>query len=353
MGAAVPLAAASALVWGSADYCGGRASRWTSPVTSALAAEVAGLPVLAVALMLAPAPVHPADLGWAAAAGVCGLAGLTLLYRGLAMGVMAVVAPVTGVTGATVPVVFGLATDAAPSPVSLAGVACAVGAIALVSLGAGDHPEAEGLRPGTARTDERGRRRSAGGRPVIFGGRRPISTGRQRRAQGRAEQRARWRTALQARPWPRGGGHGNGPAGRGLRVRLAVVGTALIAGALFGLFFVLLDQTSAGSGLWPLAAIRLGSIPFGVLLVLVRRDPLRPPRQATGWLLGAGVGDILANGLFLVALREGLLSVVAPIAALYPVSTVMLALWLDRERMRPVQVAGLGLAATAVVLTAL
>jgi hypothetical protein len=31
----------------------------------------------------------------------------------------------------------------------------------------------------------------------------------------------------------------------------------------------------------------------------------------------------------------------------------MLALWLDRERMRPVQVAGLGLAATAVVLTAL
>ena len=50
--------------------------------------------------------------------------------------------------------------------------------------------------------------------------------------------------------------------------------------------------------------------------------------------------------------RDGLLSVVAPIAALYPVSTVLLALAVDRERVRPVQIAGLGLAATALVLTA-
>ena len=42
----------------------------------------------------------------------------------------------------------------------------------------------------------------------------------------------------------------------------------------------------------------------------------------------------------------------APIAALYPVSTVLLALTVERERLRPVQVAGLGLAATALVLVA-
>ena len=46
-------------------------------------------------------------------------------------------------------------------------------------------------------------------------------------------------------------------------------------------------------------------------------------------------------------------AVVAPVAALYPVSTVLLALAVDRERVRPIQVAGLGLAATALVLTAL
>jgi len=54
-----------------------------------------------------------------------------------------------------------------------------------------------------------------------------------------------------------------------------------------------------------------------------------------------------------LATRDGLLSVVAPIAALYPVSTVLLALAVDKERVRPIQIAGLGLAASALVLTAL
>jgi hypothetical protein len=37
---------------------------------------------------------------------------------------------------------------------------------------------------------------------------------------------------------------------------------------------------------------------------------------------------------------------------LYPASTVLLALAVDRERLRAVQLAGLGLAAAALVLTA-
>jgi drug/metabolite transporter (DMT)-like permease len=83
------------------------------------------------------------------------------------------------------------------------------------------------------------------------------------------------------------------------------------------------------------------------------RATLRTPSRLTGWLIGAGVGDIGANALYLLAARDGLLSVVAPIAALYPVSTVLLALAVDQERVRPIQVAGLGLAASALVLTAL
>jgi uncharacterized membrane protein len=66
----------------------------------------------------------------------------------------------------------------------------------------------------------------------------------------------------------------------------------------------------------------------------------------------AGVFDITANALYLLAAQRGLLSVVAPIAALYPASTVLLALLVDRERLRPIQLAGLGLAATALVLVA-
>jgi uncharacterized membrane protein len=75
-------------------------------------------------------------------------------------------------------------------------------------------------------------------------------------------------------------------------------------------------------------------------------------RPALRWALVAGPLDVLANVLYALAAARGMLSVVAPISALYPVSTVLLALTLERERLRPVQVAGLGLAATALVLVA-
>jgi uncharacterized membrane protein len=57
-----------------------------------------------------------------------------------------------------------------------------------------------------------------------------------------------------------------------------------------------------------------------------------------------------ANALYLVAVRSGDLSVVAPLASLYPVTTVILALIIDRERLHGVQVAGLAFAVAALVL---
>jgi drug/metabolite transporter (DMT)-like permease len=64
----------------------------------------------------------------------------------------------------------------------------------------------------------------------------------------------------------------------------------------------------------------------------------------------AGPCDMTANALFLIASRSGELSVVAPLAALYPVTTVILALMIDHERLRGVQVAGLAFAVAALVL---
>jgi drug/metabolite transporter (DMT)-like permease len=141
-----------------------------------------------------------------------------------------------------------------------------------------------------------------------------------------------------------------GPSGAG-RIRPAAVALALGAGSMFGAFFVLLAQTHSGSGVWPLVTVRGVSIALGLLIAASRRTP-RTMAGATAWMVGAGAGDIGANALFLMAVRMGLLSVVAPIAALYPVSTVVLALGVDKERVRPVQIAGLGLAATALVLSA-
>jgi len=131
-----------------------------------------------------------------------------------------------------------------------------------------------------------------------------------------------------------------------------VLGMALGSGALFGVFFVLLAQTHDDSGMWPLVGARLTSVVLGLTLVLGRSLPLRVPRRLFGWVLVSGAGDIGANALYLLATREGLLSVVAPVSALYPVATVLLAFGLDRERIRPVQVVGLGLAAVSLVLTA-
>jgi uncharacterized membrane protein len=97
---------------------------------------------------------------------------------------------------------------------------------------------------------------------------------------------------------------------------------------------------------------------LGLVLIfvqLLRNRPGSPhlPRRMFGWVALAGVGDITANALYLLAVRNGLLSLVAPIAALYPAGTVLLALGLDRERVRPTQVVGLVLAAAALVLAAI
>ena len=75
-----------------------------------------------------------------------------------------------------------------------------------------------------------------------------------------------------------------------------------------------------------------------------------PRRAALRWTLLAGPCDMTANALFLLATRGGDLSIVAPLAALYPVTTVILALLIDHERLRGIQVAGLAFAVAALVL---
>jgi drug/metabolite transporter (DMT)-like permease len=69
------------------------------------------------------------------------------------------------------------------------------------------------------------------------------------------------------------------------------------------------------------------------------------------WLIVAsGVLDMGANFFYLEASHRGLLSIVAVISAMYPVSTVCLAFALDHERASKTQAVGLALAATALTL---
>jgi drug/metabolite transporter (DMT)-like permease len=145
-----------------------------------------------------------------------------------------------------------------------------------------------------------------------------------------------------------------GGLGRLRMARPAGLRAPLVAGAAFGLFFVLLDRTSAGAGLTPLVAARLASVVLVVVVALAVKRPLRVGRPALPLVLASGVGDMTANALFLLATQQqGQLAITGVLASLYPVSTVVLAQSLLRERLVPAQVAGLGAAIAAVVLITL
>ena len=126
---------------------------------------------------------------------------------------------------------------------------------------------------------------------------------------------------------------------------------ALLAGSMFGIFFVLLDKTGDESGLTPLVTARLASVALVATVALLTRQPLRVTRAALPLVAASGVGDMTANALFLLATQQdGQLAITGVLASLYPVSTVVLAQVVLRERLVGAQVAGLGAAVAAVVL---
>lgn len=127
---------------------------------------------------------------------------------------------------------------------------------------------------------------------------------------------------------------------------------ALGAGIGFGGFFILIAQSEAGE-LWTLTFIRVASISVLVLIAVSARMPLRPGAGVAGLVVAAGVLDMMANLLFVLAERRGLLTLVAIVVALYPAGTVLLARVVLNERISRVQLAGLGLAGAAVVMVAI
>jgi drug/metabolite transporter (DMT)-like permease len=130
----IVLALCSALVWGSGDYCGGRATRRLDPFQVLSLAAISGT-VLLTAAAFATGEAMPtvASLLWASAAGVAGAGGIVSLYRGLAIGSAATVAPLAAVIAAVLPVLFTLITEGAPEPVQLGGFALACAGIWLVA----------------------------------------------------------------------------------------------------------------------------------------------------------------------------------------------------------------------------
>ncbi len=68
--------------------------------------------------------------------------------------------------------------------------------------------------------------------------------------------------------------------------------------------------------------------------------------------VGAGILDVAGTVLLLVAVRLGLVAVVAPVASLAPAFTVIGAWWFLREKASGLQVVGIGLAMVGLALIA-
>ena len=130
------LAVTSALLVGGADFVGGFLSRTVDAVRVAAAAQLVGL-ALAVptALFVASESVTTSDACWAVGSGVAVALGLVCFYTAMTRGLISVVAPVTAVTGALVPLLYALGGGERPREAAVAGIALAIVAIGLVSLG--------------------------------------------------------------------------------------------------------------------------------------------------------------------------------------------------------------------------
>ena len=272
------LALLSAATYGIGDFCGGMAARRIPAASVVLWSHLLGLLLLLGSTLFISGEATGGDVALGALGGLCGAAGVGLLYQGLSVGRMSVVAPVTALLTAAVPVVAGYLEGERPGGAAVIGMVLALVAIVLVSAeGAGS------LRP----SDVRG---------ITF---------------------------------------------------------ALGAGLGFGLFFVALSHTGSDAGMWPLVAARGASVAVlgsAALIGLISRRP--PTRGSVAHTAAAGYLDAQANVLYLLAVREGLVSVVSVLAALYPVSTVILARVVLHERFHAVQLAGMTLALPACVLMA-
>ncbi len=146
-----------------------------------------------------------------------------------------------------------------------------------------------------------------------------------------------------------GGAPGAGKPGLP-RSRPSGVGTALASGIAIGLFLLSFAQAGPGAGMWPLLVARTVSTTLFAVMAIAGGRSLRMPAQVTALVIFAGVMDMLANALYLLATRQGPLSIVVTLSSLYPASTVLLARIVLGERLRPWQVTGVGCALAAVVL---
>ena len=98
----------------------------------------------------------------------------------------------------------------------------------------------------------------------------------------------------------------------------------------------------------------IGGIPVGLALLAARRFRLENNKKGITFALLNGVLSAIGTlALFAAYHTNGNTSVITASSALYPMITVVLAIFILREKFGPIQVMGLGFAAIAIVIFSL
>jgi len=136
----------------------------------------------------------------------------------------------------------------------------------------------------------------------------------------------------------------------GSREALILSGVAALG---FGGFFVGMDAAvDSADPFWALLVARATAAALLIAALVALRPRLATDRQVIPSLILIGLLDVGANACFTLGTDTGLLSVVAVLASLYPVTTVVLARGVLGERLVAIQGAGVCLALAGVALIA-
>ena len=134
------------------------------------------------------------------------------------------------------------------------------------------------------------------------------------------------------------------------RIHWADVRMPLLAGVLFGLFFIFMHQASSESVLWPAVFLRISSAILLAVIALFTRSSFAIPR-GQWWLVAfIGIFDVAGNVFYILSAHSGRMDIAAVLGSLYPGMTVALAWLILKEKISASQLAGIVLALAAIVM---
>lgn len=133
-------------------------------------------------------------------------------------------------------------------------------------------------------------------------------------------------------------------------LHLADLQVPLLSGVCFGAYFILMNQGSRETTIWPMVAARSAGSLILVFFAIANHQITLPHRNIAPLILLNAAGDIAGNTFFILSGQVGRLDIASVLGSLYPGTTVLMAGLLLHERLNRSQWLGILMALTAIAL---